>query len=534
MNFCLGYDMSNHILQVDGLSVHRERDYSVVIFGDVMIDGKNNNPSLIIDCFEKFGDEIVNRIEGIYDLFIFDEKNHILHVYQDLFTGSQTLYYTKVDDFYYFSNTLGSLSDKLPFVINEKARVLFARYGYVPGKQTLVKSIYKIKPFHKLEIATEDAIEKKIAYRFDEMDEQTAANQWNEKLQRAIALSVEGYDNVSMPISGGYDSNYILHYLNKSRKEELNLYSIGGHVGKDESVCTRKIAKRYGRHHLMVAFTSNDMIHDLPDIVWRLEGATFERGIFLQYRLAKELCRNHEKYLVCGECADQVMHIDFPKDMETSRVEGCVGIENTYDFASYVIIKKSGIMLNSFGIKGIYPYTNREFMNTAVALREKNKTNKEFHKRNCERIFDKEVAGIIHKEGGATSFLSVFENEEAANRLCEYIEDTGLYKEITGQTKILPSFKQSTRKEMVQKLVFELPETIKKVKAKIEGHSLETMLPGYNKKERRIRNAVVILYLMIFEELYCSPRSKDYLKNGIKGFDMEEFLRAYSFDKEVE
>ena len=489
------------------------------------IGEKNNDVHSIVESFEIYGDDIVNHVEGIYTLLIYDGCN--LHIYQDVMNGAEIVYYSKIDERLYISNTLVGLYNisKKDFAVNEEAKVLFARYGFVPGNQTLIKDVYKIKPQHKLEVSNGEVLEKKIAYRFEKKSEQEAQKDWNPRLQRAISLNVKEKSGVSMPISGGYDSNYILHYLNSHSEEEMNLYSIGGHVGTDESECVRKIAKFYGKHHLRLSFTSNTMINDLPDIVWRLGGAMFERGIFLQYRLAKELSRNHEQYLICGECADQVMDLNFERDLNDSSVETCTGIRNTYDYASYVILKKSGIMLNSFDIKGLYPYTNQRFMDTAVSLCHLNKTTKAFHKSNCEKIFDKSLSKIIHKEGGSTSVVSMFESEEAAVKLCEWIEGTEFAKKLLSQTKILPGSGGSSKKQLLKKLFTEFFETMKKVKARFMAHSLNTLLPSFKKRERRISNMLVILYLMLFEELYCSQRSAGYFEKGIEAFDLKGFLQ---------
>ena len=59
------------------------------------------------------------------------------------------------------------------------------------------------------------------------------------------------------------------------------------------------------------ALTDKDTLSTLPDLVWRLEGAVYEVGNFLQYELNRTLAENGVKRIFCGECADQVLHEDY-------------------------------------------------------------------------------------------------------------------------------------------------------------------------------------------------------------------------------
>lgn len=522
MHFNLVYDSSLCILKSpENDTILLETDnYQIAIYGDAFIDQKRNDlPTILAYCIQ-YHDEIVNHLEGLYYLFLLDKKNKSLSVYQDLFFGAETLYYTKLESIYYFSNTLQTLaqSSGISFTMNNDSRNLFAKFGFVPGANTLVNEVWKIAPRNKLFITAENVAQIPLQYNFTLKNTESAKAEWNDTLAHAIDTFVPDDSNFSMPLSGGYDSNYILHYLHHMKNSEFNLYTIGGHTGMDESSTVRKIAKFYRRHHLITAFTADNMINELPDIVWRLNGSVFERGIFLQYRLGKELYHHHEKYLICGECADQVMDIRFMADMLQSSVDNCVGKENVYDYAAYIILKKSGIMLNSFDIKGIYPYLNQRFLETAISLGCLNQKRKKFHKVNCEKVLSKTVSKIIHKEGGATSFHSLFSSKASALQFCQKVEASSLYRDIVGQTKILPKNIKQTKFNLLKSILLDLPEYWKVFWGRIESHSIETVFPSYRKTEQRIRNCLIVLYLELFNELFCSPRSKQYIEEGLKNF----------------
>lgn len=306
-------------------------------------------------------------------------------------------------------------------------------------------------------------------------------------------------DEIAMPLSGGYDSNYILYCLNKNTDKSVNLYSIGGQTGADETGYVREIAKHYNRHTLKIGFIAPNLTAKLQEIVERTEGQVFERGIFLQYMLASLVSKGGDKSLLCGEGADQIMDSKFADDVSRCLNGEYRGISNAYEFCAYVILRKSALMLKSFGIEGKYPYLDKNVIANSMALKDFNKSDKAFHKDNCRKLFDREVSKVIHKEGGATSFHSLFASESEADEFVASVEAGDYYKDIVGKTKLLPGGNDSGR---MKKAVSQLGESAKKIVKMAGAGSLNTLLPAYRKKERQIRNALLVEYLRLTEEIF--------------------------------
>ena len=175
------------------------------------------------------------------------------------------------------------------------------------------------------------------------------------------------------------------------------------------------------------------------------------------------------------------------------------GISNAYEFCAYVILRKSALMLKSFGIEGKYPYLDKNVIANSMALKDFNKSDKAFHKDNCRKLFDREVSKVIHKEGGATSFHSLFASESEADEFVASVEAGDYYKDIVGKTKLLPGGNDSGR---MKKAVSQLGESAKKIVKMAGAGSLNTLLPAYRKKERQIRNALLVEYLRLTEEIF--------------------------------
>lgn len=504
-------------------SFYETEEYLVSVYGDIIINEKKNDYPAILEYFSRYQNDIVNHMEGLYYLFLYAKKEKQLYIYQDYYTSSEILYYTQLKDTIYFSNHLQTLliRSNISRTLNQKNCSDFIKYGYVPGAETLLTHVYKIAPFHMLTIHDGKISTQKIPYYFTTKSEKDGKQLWVSSLNRAIALNTPSNNTISLPISGGFDSNYLLYYYNKNLKKKLHLFTVGGNTGIDETENVRKIVKSYGKeqNRLTICYTSKDMLINLPDIIWRLGGSVYERGIFLQYKLASELALSHVQDLVCGECADQVMHEDFYHT--DSQHIPLKGKKNPYDFAAYIILKKSGIMLNSFGIKGHYPYLNQHFVETAISVKALNNKTKAFHQQTCHELFPKNISKNIHKNGGATFIHTLFQNDTEIESFIKTIEGSVLYKTI--QNSKSPE-KKANFISQGKRILLKFKHAPQKLIAKIRVQKLNTLTPKYIKTEKRLRKDMVYLYLLVFEELFCFSRFDYYLTHGVESLNIYEFI----------
>ncbi|MBQ9983853.1 MAG: hypothetical protein IJP29_04620 [Lachnospiraceae bacterium] len=517
-------------LNNDRYSYYEENEIICSVYGDVWIENVCNDYATIIKAYQDYGDDIVNCIEGLYYLVIYDKSANILRIYQDYFTSAETLYYTILDEYLYFTNDMKQMIS-LPNMersFNMRASVDFVRYGFVSGEETLLQNIYKLAPFHMLFCEKEHIVQKRLDYRFDILGEEESAKKWVKDLNRAIRMNTPEKNPVTLPLSGGFDSNYIFNYYNRKEKN-TRLFTVGGVDGIDETKMVKKIVNAYGskRNELHLLYTTNDTLKYLPDIIWRLGGVVYQRGIFLQYELAKELQRAGITTLVCGECADQIMHENFLQSGLLNGNPNYKGPENPYDFAASIIIKKSAVMLNSFGVKGYYPYMNQRFMQTAMGLAKKNGITKAFHCKMCNQILPDEVRRCLYKNGGATYMHALFATEEEKTLFVNVVENSPFYQEL----QIMKGVKK-TKAEKIRHAVEKAKEYSKGFARRVKGtlgvQSIRTLTPKYIKMESRLRRDMGYFYLMIFRELFCSDRTYMYLQEGIDSFNVYDYLEELS------
>lgn len=75
------------------------------------------------------------------------------------------------------------------------------------------------------------------------------------------------------------------------------------------------------------------------------------------------------------------------------------------------VVKKNGIMLNSYGIQSIHPFLNRETTVICKALGTLS-FRKFFYRKEVERLLGERKSSIIKKESGTTDIEYLFEGQE--------------------------------------------------------------------------------------------------------------------------
>ena len=506
--------------------VYEDSDYILTVYGSVNLQSGKADYSQIKELYVKVKDKIVDFLEGMYYLIIYDINKKQVTVYQDYYNSGEVLYIMECAGRIGISNSLKELIFELDedVTVNKKSKLYFLNQGFVPGKETLLQQVQKLKPFCKLVIDGDRVEQQHIQYTFSIPSQQEGKEEWGRMLDRAIEENISDLDEYCIPISSGFDSNYILSYLNKNTDKEIDMFTIGGFDGVDESGVVRNNLKYYDRKRNMLTttYTTPKTLGMLGDIVWRLDGAVYEKGIFLQYELASAIAAGRYKHIVCGEGADQIMHIDYNlkgEEYDDFFLRGKIN-RHPYVFSSSIIMKKSAIMMRSFGIEGRYPYMNQRFAQTAFALRNINGKDKTFHKSYCAEYLPQGIVRNTQKVGGTTSLHSLFNDKDEIKEFLAYIESSKLFN------KYQPIINSKHNNDEIsrEKIGSIKNDFIPKVIAKLKTDKLAAFTPQYRAEERRLDRAVRYAYMMVFEKIFASAEHRSEITTGVRGSNIYKLL----------
>ncbi len=498
------------------------QDVEVVEESDIAIEklGFLEKTQNIIGLYRKYGTNLTEHLNGSYLLLVYDQTQKCVWCFQDRFTSPVNVYCTVHDGNVYLASSLKVLlsSCAIKREMNEDAIEEFLVNGYIYGEQTLLKNVFKLKPLHALRIDLNGLEQIEVKYPNEQMKASEALERWEDTLDAAIASRCRDLDEIAQPISSGYDSNYILHVTNKQGKP-VHAFSVGGEFGKNEVPLVKENMKAYPNVQLHTALTTAETLQNLPDIVWRLEGAVYESGVFLQYELAQLVLKAGKNCLICGECADQVINLHF-KDSERSKKLSSDTYypfdEYPYIFGSQLILKKNGILFNSFGIETRYPFYDENFIAVATALAEIDGKDKRCHVAQCRRVLPPEVIANISKVGGSTEFHSLFRTDAERKALLKWIEESDFYQRNQALIK-----KHSYLESQKQHGWLRMKTAIRNAILDIFHVGTDTRRKHrYFLEEMELRDALCVLYLILFKKLFVAQSSDDLMKEQIESLSV--------------
>ncbi len=244
-----------------------------------------SDTEVLLRGYEKIGNDIFKRLNGMFSLGIYDKINNKLILARDRL-GIKPLYYSITEHHIYFSSEIKSLielnSEDSECNISSLNEWLF--YGNSLGSNTLFKGIKQLMPGHFLELdlgtfnltLNEYWSIKQIA-SLPKIN--TSISEKANEVKKLLHSSVKNHLVSDVPVgiflSGGIDSSAITAIASKHSKGKLSTYTAGFDYdkGDNELKKARELSSYFKTdHHEMnisgfdIADTIEKMIksHDMP------------------------------------------------------------------------------------------------------------------------------------------------------------------------------------------------------------------------------------------------------------------------------
>ncbi len=361
---------------------------------------------------------LFRELNGVYSGIIYNLDSKKGYVFQDEYGSNLPLYFIDTGNGFVFSSSLKILLKNVSLKREldlRSVRAFIDEGRIIPAHDTLIKGIKKLIPGtyllidHQSGTAQIKPLEKKAPRVSRWKAKRNLLNTIVGSINRLYKDTIHNKD-VFMALSGGFDSNFMLHALKEMSANHIKAITIGG--GKiseiDKAV---QIAGYYSNVDSITKTVDSKALENLPDIIWRLEGYVCERGIFLQYGLAEMLEIEKANGVFLAEGADQQMDYyedisprDFFRIFHRARpgkkyLEG----RSTLNY----VLKKSGLILNSVSCQGVYPYLDSNVNVMAKALKRLIR-NKKYFKKQFKRIVRPEIGTLVGKKGGSTDLGYLF------------------------------------------------------------------------------------------------------------------------------
>ena len=271
----------------------------------------HSDTEVLVHLYEEHGEELVHLLRGMFAFAMWDSRRQQLLLARDR-VGLKPLYYYQDPQKLIFASELKSIL-ACPGVhrdIDLEALDAYLTWGFIPGEQSIFRSIRKLQPGHTLKIDRDHFSSQPRRYwQLDvAIEEDRTVDDWLGEVSRKFSETVRLHCLSDVPVgaflSGGIDSSAVVAELAKVRGADLQTFSIGFLEERySELPHARGIAKRFGTRHFEGIVTP-EAAGSLDDLVRHFDEPFADPSAIPTLYLSR-LAREHVKVVLSGDGGDE-------------------------------------------------------------------------------------------------------------------------------------------------------------------------------------------------------------------------------------
>jgi asparagine synthase (glutamine-hydrolysing) len=271
-----------------------------------------SDTEVIVHGYKQWGDDVLNRLNGMFGLAIWDVRRRRLVLARDPF-GIKLVYYRIDEDRLYFGSEIRAVRAATAegAEVDTTSLNLFLRYRFTPSPYTIMKGARKLAPGTKLTVENGSCRVSRW-YRFapSTFAPPKSPGEAREELlalyKQAIRRQLVSDVPVGLLLSGGVDSALLLALMNVN-KELWPTYTVGygSTFADDELADAVETARVLKSDHASVKITRATFEEALPKIVAALEEPIAASSIVPMYFVC-ERARQDVKVALVGQGPDEL------------------------------------------------------------------------------------------------------------------------------------------------------------------------------------------------------------------------------------
>lgn len=280
----------------------------------------NTDTEVILASYDKWGEECVNKFNGMWAFAIYDKEKDIIFCSRDRF-GIKPFYYTQIDNKFVFGSEIKQL---LEFYdkryVNKKILMDYLIIGFEEHtNETFFENIFKLEQSHNL-IYNLNIHTYKIEKYYDiqrdnsikDFNEEKTEKLYKEKLKNSIKLRLRSDVKVGTCLSGGLDSSSIASiaskiYNEQSKSRFLAIHAKSTQKNNDESKYAKDVAKYCNLDLKITEPTKEDFLNNIDEVIYTQEEPFGGPSIFMQYFVMKKAKEENCKVMLDGQGGDETL-----------------------------------------------------------------------------------------------------------------------------------------------------------------------------------------------------------------------------------
>ena len=277
----------------------------------------NSDTEVLIKALHCWGEDAVNKLEGMWSFFYFDEKKNQGLLCRDRF-GEKPLFYSSENNEIIFGSEIKFIEGmtEKKFELNFDKIENFLRYGYKSlnkDDKSYFKKINSVPPGHLIRINNNKSKIVKywnISYKPSSiLKEKEIYRNIKERLLKSIEIRLRADFPIAFLLSGGLDSNALAFFSKKYFHYDVNTFSIISKDPKyDESKFINHSTKKLGVKHrsLKINFDKLNFLENLKDQISYHDSPVTTINSFLSFMLLKKIKQDGFKICISGIGSDEL------------------------------------------------------------------------------------------------------------------------------------------------------------------------------------------------------------------------------------
>ena len=271
------------------------------------IFANNSDTEVLIHAYEEYGEDMLNKLRGMFAFVIWDSEKETLFGARDFF-GIKPFYYTVVDGNIIYGSEIKSILAHPAYKkeVNDVALENYLTFQYSVLPETFFKGVYKLPAGHYV-IYKDGKME--IERYFDPMMEPKADGDLEEtvsEIEKVVHNTVDAHMiadvEVGSLLSSGVDSSYVVSefpgektftvgFLDKQSKYNEIRYAEG-------------LVKELGKKNYSKNIDSDEYFDSIPTVMYYMDEPLADPSCIALY-FVDQLAAEQIKVVLSGEGADE-------------------------------------------------------------------------------------------------------------------------------------------------------------------------------------------------------------------------------------
>jgi asparagine synthase (glutamine-hydrolysing) len=274
----------------------------------------SSDTEIIIEAFALWRQNMVNMLNGMFAIAIYDRDHDSLHIFRDRL-GIKPLYFYWDDRDFFFASELKAfkaLKGAINFELNEHALPYFFHLGFIPEPHSIYKNIYKFPAAsylklnkHGFEISDYWSPASKLTSELM-TDEKKSKQQLKELLVSSVTYRMISDVPFGTFLSGGIDSSLVTAVAQSISNVPVKTFSIGfDQKEHSEGQYAAAVASYLKTDHHAFDVSQQDAI-DLVDSLDQVYDEPYADTSAIPTMLVAKLARKYVTMTLSGDGGDEL------------------------------------------------------------------------------------------------------------------------------------------------------------------------------------------------------------------------------------